>query len=155
MNLKKLIQKIEELEVFLSQTALDNPKISKAPIGWHIEHSTKAIYGISKALISSEPNNYKWSFNLYRYLFTYLNYLPRGRKAPKALKVEANSSISEIKERIAKTKNILKKVALLPKNSYFQHPYFGLMDKKISLMFMRTHTHHHIKIIKDIIAKKS
>jgi len=146
-----LEQKIKELESFLPKIKVCNESVSIANIGWHIEHTTKSMYGISKALLASDPKKYKWTFNFYRYFFTYLNYIPRGRKAPKSVKVESSGDVKIIKKNIEKVRIIAQKLDALPKNSYFYHPYFGDMNKDIAIRFINVHAHHHLKIMKDIL----
>ncbi|MFN8364825.1 MAG: hypothetical protein U0T78_06125 [Cloacibacterium normanense] len=35
----------------------------------------------------------------------------------------------------------------LPSQSYIEHPYFGHLDVKQTLKFLKIHTQHHLKIV--------
>ena len=39
----------------------------------------------------------------------------------------------------------------LEKNSFFIHPLFKQLNKKQTIKFLKLHTNHHLKIIKDIL----
>jgi hypothetical protein len=39
----------------------------------------------------------------------------------------------------------------LDKNAHFQHPFFGILNKKETDNFLALHTKHHLMIIKDIL----
>jgi hypothetical protein len=39
----------------------------------------------------------------------------------------------------------------LEKNSFFIHPLFKQLNKKQTIKFLKLHTNHHFKIIKDIL----
>ena len=36
-------------------------------------------------------------------------------------------------------------------NQYFTHPLFKQLNKKQTLYFLKLHTHHHLKIVKEIL----
>ena len=47
----------------------------------------------------------------------------------------------------------LQMIKNLPSQSYIEHPYFGHLDVKQTLKFLKIHTQHHLKIARDILAK--
>jgi len=38
----------------------------------------------------------------------------------------------------------------LPKDRYFEHPFFGKLKLKQTINFLEIHTMHHLDIIEDI-----
>mgnify|MGYP001350909674 FL=1 len=72
---------IEEYLLFMDKEDLN---VSKANIGWHIDHSLKVINSVSEVLKNSDPYQYKKKFNLLRIFIFILGYFPRGKaKSPK------------------------------------------------------------------------
>ena len=80
----KLNDLIQELENNISFLENKKERVSKATVGWHIEHSLKVLTQIIGAVEQSTPENYKRKFNLNRMIFLGLNFIPRGKaRAPK------------------------------------------------------------------------
>lgn len=147
----ELFQCIDQLEKKIILHEKINLAVSQASIGWHIEHILLVINGIVAQLKNSNPNQYKWRFNLSRLYIQTINKIPRGKgKAPKAVQpIETTSTDGLIaKLQLAKT-NITEMESLDPK-CYFVHPYFGNLNIKKSIWFIKIHTKHHLKIIEDI-----
>lgn len=48
-----------------------------------------------------------------------------------------------------------KKIEHFDKNAFFEHPLFGVLNKKDTMKFLKMHTTHHLKIIQDISKKNS
>lgn len=148
-KLNNLINELEQHILLLDKT---NTAVSKASVGWHIEHSLKVLTQIVDAIEKSDSNAYKWRFNLIGALVLGLNTIPRGKgKAPKTVVPEGNITIDTLKNHVEKTRLMIKKLEILHPNQYFKHPYFGDMNVKPTKKFLGIHTNHHLKIIKDII----
>ncbi|MBT8245617.1 DUF1569 domain-containing protein [Winogradskyella sp.] len=150
----KLANYIKILESHIPKHELTNPKVSKATIGWQIGHSLKVINNVSKAMQSSEPNEYKKNFSFLGKVFFTLGTFPRGKaKAPKHVKppevILKESLISQIEE----AKVNVKTIKDLNANAFFKHPLFGHVNKKRVHRFLEIHTNHHLKIINDILNK--
>ena len=74
MSSEKIKQYINTLETHIANHETNNPKVSKATIGWQIDHSLKVINNVSKALQSSDPSEYKKNFSfLGKVFFKYIN----------------------------------------------------------------------------------
>ena len=144
-----LIQQLENYLVFLKT---EKPSVSSANVGWHIQHSLLVIIKVIESIQKSDPLEYKWKFNVYRSIFFAMNGFSRGKaKAPKSVeppKIITEESVIETLSIASKSLSMLDKCA---PNQYFVHPYFGKLNVKSTNKFLKIHTSHHIKIIKDII----
>jgi len=149
MELEKLLQKIESL---LPEIDKENEKVSKASVGWHLEHSLLILNGSLKGLTMTNPQNYKPKSSIKKFIFINFGIIPRGKiKSPKQfipLEIPTKKNLEKLlnlgKERLEAVKN-------LPSKSYITHPFLGDLDKKATLKFLGLHTNHHLKIIGDIL----
>ncbi|MEM9686639.1 MAG: DUF1569 domain-containing protein [Bacteroidota bacterium] len=149
MFLEKELQKLEALFVHAKK---HNSKVSEKDVGWHIDHSLKSLIAISNALEQSNPAEYRWSFNIARFFVYTAGSIPRGRgKAPEAVQSFGLIAEEALKAHLEDAKNKLKALYKLPAGSYFNHPYFGMLNVKQTRRFMIIHTRHHLKIIWDIM----
>jgi hypothetical protein len=129
-----------------------NLKVSAAPVFWHLEHILLVINSIAKALEKSNPEEYKSSFSLKKSIIFALKKFPRGKaKAPKQVQPAANITKESVNLLLYQTKSNLKKLETLSEKAYFNHPVFGMLNKKETVQFFEIHTQHHLKIIDDII----
>jgi 5-methylcytosine-specific restriction endonuclease McrBC GTP-binding regulatory subunit McrB len=152
MKIYKLLDLVQKLESYIPQQALCNPKISEASIGWQIEHSLLTINRITDALKKSNPNDYRWSFRLSRLIIFITHKFPRGKaKAPKVVQPQM-FDIESLMLHIKLSKQNIVELESLTKQKFFEHPYFGLLNKKKAIRFLYIHTLHHLKIIEDIVA---
>lgn len=150
-SLDKLLKALEQQ---IPKQELINASVSKASVGWHIEHCLLIINQIIEALEKSNPEAYKHTFDVRRSLVMFFGIIPRGKvKAPK--RVQPQSEINEglLVEHIAATEKKLAILKQLSPNTYFQHPFLGDFKLKPAIRFMAVHTKHHLKIINDIVRK--
>jgi len=126
-----------------------NLKISKANVGWHLDHSLKVINSVFEVLESSNSDDYKKKFNGLR-LFTFtLGFFPRGKaKSPKRVLPPEIILKEGIETQLEKAIINIETMNSFDKNQFFTHPLF---NKKQTLKFLRLHTNHHLKIVKDIV----
>ncbi|MFN3908035.1 MAG: DUF1569 domain-containing protein [Flavobacterium sp.] len=155
-NTAKIKNQVSLLQDKLKERELVNSEISKASVGWHIEHSLAVLDQIMNELVGSNPSGYHYQFNFWKTIIFLRGQIPRGKaKAPKAVRVEQpNSSEDFLLDLIQKVKDKITMVETLPKNSFFVHPFFGKMNVKESKRMMYLHTDHHLKIIEDILKHK-
>lgn len=148
----KLLKAIEELESYVDKASLVNEKISKSTIGWQIGHTLKVIYGVAKTVEKSDPKKYKRKFNLTRTIIFLTNKIPRGKgKSPKTVRPKEEEMTKEALLNLTKEcKEALRSMQNVAPNAYFDHPYFGLLNKNQAFRFLEIHTEHHLKIIRDI-----
>ena len=129
-----------------------NEKISKATIGWQLDHSFKVINSVVVALKNSEPETYRNNFSIWGKLFFTLGFFPRGKaKAPKYVLPPEVISANDLNEQLQLAKNNILLIEQLPENAFFKHPLFGNINKKRVDRFLILHTEHHLKIIRDIL----
>lgn len=149
MRLEKLLQKIESL---LPEINKENLKVSKASVGWHLEHSLLILNGSLKGLTMTNPDNYNPKFSIKKFIFINFGLIPRGKiKSPKQfipLEMPTKESVEKL---LNLAKERLEAVQNLPSKSYITHPFLGDFDKKTTLRFLGLHTNHHLKIIDDIL----
>lgn len=130
--------------------------ISVKGIDWHIDHSYRVIVEVCKLLIRSNPDDYKRDFNLSRSVIFMTNVIPRGKgRSPKhvvAVDEITDKSLSELHEKSLKT---ISEISNLPAHSFFKHPVFGNLDLEMSKQFIKIHTIHHLKIIREISKNKT
>jgi len=154
--LKKLEHPLEELRQVMDQYQITNLKVSKASIGWHTEHALLTIDRIIENLVQSDKKNYQWKPNFSKWFVFYTYTIPRGvAKSPRSVRPEHNLSREELENHIQHTKRKLIQLENAEKRQFFEHPNFGHLKKKETLYFLGLHTHHHIKIIRDILKTKS
>ena len=150
--MKKLVELIDELESYLIDQEQSNPAISAGSVGWHIEHSLLTIDTVIEALRRSVPAQYQPRFNLWKNIVMVSKNIPRGKaKAPKSVRPKNDPTIESLKQHICNTKTQLDVFDSLEKNHHFPHPYFGQMNSSQAVKFLRIHTFHHLKIMREII----
>ena len=150
--MKKLDELIDDLESFIKYQEKSNPTISEGSIGWHIEHCLLTIDIVVAALRRSVPEQYQPRFNLWKNIIMISKRIPRGRaKAPKSVRPKNDHTMESLKQHISDTKTQIGVFDTLEKNHHFPHPYFGEMNSKQAMKFLRIHTRHHLKIMNEII----
>ena len=152
-ELSKLIKSLEE-KIPMMDAA--NTQISSAKVGWHIQHSLLVVNSIINGLKQSDPNTYQWKFNLNKTLIFTLGKIPRGKgKAPKVVQPKEEITQATLLESVEKANISVAELNHVQKNQYFLHPYFGHLNVKPTIKFLKIHTKHHLKIINDILLVKA
>lgn len=148
-KIKIQLQKIESL---LSKIDVTNEKVSKASVGWHLEHLLLILNSSLKGLTVTNPKDYNPKFSLKKFVFLNFGMIPRGKiRAPKQfipLEVPTQQSVLKL---INLAKERLKAVENLPEKSFITHPFLGDFDRKTTLRFLWLHSNHHLKIVDDIL----
>ncbi len=149
--MNKLKTLLQQIELAIPNFELQNQSTSSSTIGWQIEHILLTINLITDTMSKSNATNYKWKFNALRFLIIATGKIPRGKgKAPSRVTPSNIITIESINKNIALAKQNLEILNAMPKNSYFEHPYFGKLNTKPTIKFLTIHTNHHLKIINDI-----
>jgi len=147
-----LLIQLQALGKALPNASKINPSVSEKGIDWHIDHSLKVMIFASKALINSNPDEYRWKFNKWRFIIFLKGNIPRGKgKAPKRVLPKEVISIEEIQQQLSEAKDLVASLKSLPKKSNFDHPLFGMLKRDKSIKFIGMHTQHHLNIINDVL----
>jgi len=150
--MKQLQKLLNQLESYIPDFEKTNPAVSQSTIGWQIDHSLIVINAVVNELKNANPENYKWKFNKIRIIIQITNKIPRGKvRVPKSVKPIDVATIEDLNVKLELAKKNLAEMETLPAKSYFTHPFFGDLELKSAIWFLKLHTKHHLKIIKDIL----
>lgn len=151
-HIKGLQKQLSEIESHIAKGTTENKTVSKSNIAWHLDHSLKVINSVTGLLQQSDPDDYKSNFSTLRLYCFIFNYIPRGKgKSPKAVLPPDIITEEDLKKQTNYAKSELQHITDLPKTSNFKHPYFGQLNKQQTLRFLKLHTEHHLKIVRDIL----
>lgn len=152
--MEKLNQLVSALENNIVNKDVINTQVSQVAVSWQIDHCLKVIISVCEALNSSNPSDYKWKFNYIRTLVFFKGSVPRGKvKAPKAVQTFGEIHLEDLNSQLDLAKKLIVQIAQLPSKSHFKHPFFGVLNVNQAIKFLNIHTHHHVKIIEDIVKK--
>jgi hypothetical protein len=150
--MKSLAALINELENKLPFIVQKKEAVSQVTVGWHLEHSLLALIKMITAVEHSNPADYKGKFNLKRSIVLVLGKIPRGKaKVPDSVKPAGETNMANIKGLLEKAKQKAELFETLSGDKFFTHPVFGDVQVKQARRIIAIHTHHHLKIINDII----
>lgn len=148
----QMIKIIEDLASYIPAAEKVNPKITGSNVAWQIDHSLKVIKASINMLKNADPSKYQPKFSLVKSVIMFTGKIPRGKaKAPKQVNYKGDISKESLKNQVAELKEIIADLNQIPEKNFFRHPIFGDLDKKRTLKFIKIHSKHHLKIIKDII----
>jgi hypothetical protein len=151
IGMNSLTVLLTELESKLPFIAQKNEAISKATVGWHVEHSLLALIKMISAVEHSDPAQYKWTFNLKRSIVLTMGKIPRGKaRVPDTVNPVNETSSDILNSMLEKAKQKAALFEQLAADKYFTHPVFGDLRKNKARRVMAIHTNHHIRIINDI-----
>jgi hypothetical protein len=149
--MRNIEKHLDELYNYVEQAHQINTAVSSVNVGWHIEHSSLVIIKIIETVSKSDPNNYKWKFNLKRSFVFYLKKFPRGKAKAPDIVMPKQIEKTDFPALLIKTKEAIKKLDQVGHNQYFLHHVFGDLNKKNTFIMLDIHTRHHLAIVKDII----
>ncbi|MFN3968813.1 DinB family protein [Flavobacterium sp.] len=152
--MKRLQDILNQIESHIPHHEKVNDKVSQSTIGWQLDHSLLVINGVVEQMKISNPENYKWKFKWIRVYIQITNKIPRGKvRAPKAVNPLEVASMEDLKAKLEQARKNIAELENLPPKSYFTHPFFGDLNLKTTIWFLKLHTNHHLKIVNDIINK--
>lgn len=151
--MKVLQELLNQIESHIPNHEKINPSVSQSTIGWQLDHSLLVINGVIDQLKSSNPESYQWKFKWIRTYIQITNKIPRGKvRVPKSVKPIDVATVDELKAKLEQARNGIADLENLHPNSYFTHPFFGDLNLKTTIWFLKLHTNHHLKIVTDIIS---
>lgn len=152
--MKQLQDILNQIENHIPHHEKSNEQVSQSTIGWQLDHSLMVINGVIEQIKISKPENYQWEFKWIRLVIQTTNKIPRGKvKAPKSVRPIETATLEELQSKLAQARNNISTLNSLDPNQYFKHPFFGNLNLKSTIWFLKLHTNHHLKIVNDIINK--
>lgn len=152
--MSKLLSQVEKLETFTEYSHAVALDVSSWTVGQQISHCCLVLRNVTMLLRRSGPEPEEPKLTRFGEMVFEAGQIPRGRgKAPASVVPEIGPSAHELSEQLAKARKANATLAGLPEEATFEHPYFGVLDKRHSVRFLEIHTDHHIRIIEDIRRK--
>lgn len=142
----------KEIENYFENFQKQNYRISSKSVGWHIDHSLRAINNAVFELKDSNAQQYTYTINLRRITLFFRKKM--HRKSLKCSRINRNFEVitlDGLKFQFELVNSNIKTIEKLNSKSNFNHPYFGQLNLAQTCKFLDIHTKHHIEIIKDII----
>jgi len=150
--MEEFSQVLSHIKIFIPNISKEKVEVSRATVGWHIEHCLLIINSSLVGLTKTSPTNYKPVFSLKKSVFLWFQYIPRGKiQAPKPFVPIGVPTEERVLALLDEAQLHLKNIKELHKNSFIQHPLLGPLNKDATLKFLKVHTHHHVKIIHEIL----
>ena len=104
--MKKLLHVLNNFEKQAPLYLTNNQMVSEANVGWHIMHSCLVITSITKAIMNSDPSQYKKKFSWKAFFVLLFNKIPRGKaKAPSFTQPANEVSTDMVLQQIADAHN--------------------------------------------------
>ncbi|MEL6537316.1 MAG: DUF1569 domain-containing protein [Bacteroidota bacterium] len=148
----RLARLLDEVEYHLQHRDLQASEISDADVAWHLDHLLKVYNNLHRALASSDPATYRNNVNFTRGVVFSTGVIPRGRaQAPVSVRPPENITNEAILEQLAKARQLLTEFEAIDAKANYDHAVFGLLRRNQVVKFIRIHTHHHLKIVRDIV----
>lgn len=145
-------RELNTIEQYLIHRDSMNKEVSKVAVAWHLDHSLKVINRIYDTLCVSKPEDYQGKFSITRILSLTFKYIPRGRaNSPVSVRPPDTIKTKDIVSQLLEAREKVVMIESLDPKANFNHPVFGQLNKKQAKRFIEMHTHHHLKIIKDIL----
>lgn len=136
----------------LHQLEKVNLKVSKASVGWHLDHSLKVINNVCETLKNSNSDDYRKEFSALRTFTFALGFFPRGKaRSPKRVLPPEILLKEDVETQLEMAKKNIQSILNVDENQFFTHPLFKQLNKKQTIKFISLHTNHHLKIVKDIL----
>ena len=143
---------ILEIEKNIQHASKSADTVSERGVDWHLHHTIKVLVSICIALKESKNKSYRPRFSWVKSFILMTGYIPRGRgKSPKAFNTREKVSEEDLREMLEEAKYQLKSIEDLPSDRFFRHPYFGDFNLKQARKFIKIHSWHHLKIVRDIV----
>ena len=154
--MKNPLQKqFDELEFYFEKGDLLAPSVSAKGIYWHVDHCARILEGVPEMMRQSQPEDYRPKSSLMKFVVMKFGWIPRGKgKSPKHVLPDENMlGKEEIARRLDHAFHQVNTMRDLNDDDFMRHPLFGSLKKTEAIKFLKIHTNHHIKIMRDIVGK--
>ncbi|HAA13393.1 MAG TPA: hypothetical protein DCE41_17545 [Cytophagales bacterium] len=149
----RLADLLDEVEFQLQNRDLQSSLVSEADVAWHLDHLLKVYVNLHGTLSKSNPAAYQRKANFTRGVVFATGVIPRGRaQAPASVRPPDNISTQAIQEQLAQARGLLTEFEKLDPKANYDHAVFGPLRRNQVVKFIAIHTHHHLKIVEDIVA---
>lgn len=122
----------------------------------HLDHSLKVAVAVVRTLLRADAQRGRRISALGR-LILFLGWIPRGRgKAPERLSGARASSVellATLDHHEAQLAQLEASHLASARGPIVPHPYFGGLTPPQALRFVAIHTHHHLKIVADVLRR--
>ncbi len=150
----KLENQLHALDQAIQKGDLQKVSVSKSGTYWHIGHALKVIISIIGVMEASVPDQFVKKNSFMWLLIQWFGVIPRGKgRSPKRVLPPEQLDRALLEQMLKEAREAVAILPSLPPDKYFRHPAFGDMRKKKAIKFIGIHSHHHIKIINEIIEK--
>jgi hypothetical protein len=148
---ERILQQLTELESHIKRGDIESEKVSSKGTYWHVDHALSVIQKVTQSLNDSKPSDFEPHRSFLKTVILFTGYMPRGKgRAPKQTISADEISMDDLTKSLTETRVAVKKLSKTGLNKAFNHPLFGWLTKKETVRFIGIHTHHHLKIIRDI-----
>jgi len=148
MNLNKEFLKIEN---YISVMEKSEKEISKAPVKWHLLHLLQVIKGVIDNAASSDPAEFNSKSNLVWKYTSLFGKIPRGKiTSPDVVNPKFEITEIEIRTAIEDAKLRVSQWGKLKQNNFYNHHILLHLNKRKIKRFLKVHTRHHLRIVRDI-----
>lgn len=154
-RIENLRAQLQEIEHYIPNFETKNLNVSKATVGWQLDHALKVIIAVSIILVKTDPKKYKRDINIRKLVLFAFGTIPRGKgRSPKQVLPPEIILKEDLYTQLKSAREYVQKIEKVHKNAYFNHHIFGTLNKDQTTRFLNIHTRHHLKIIEDIINEK-
>jgi hypothetical protein len=144
---------LEYFEAKMAHHTVLYPPVSEGSVGWHLDHSLRVIIKVVDAIAEPKAEPFRWRFNAARLYVLSLGHIPRGSaRSPREVQPEEVITEPALRKRLSVAYQKLAECEQLSAGTHWPHPYFGELNQRMTRRFLYVHTHHHQKIMRDILA---
>ena len=145
LSIEKYVSSMEELE----------EDISKAPVKWHLLHKLQVINGVVDIAANSNPEDFNSKSNFKWWYVATFGKIPRGQvKAPDVVNPSFDITEKDIKNALENAKLTASQWSNLEDNNFYQHHVLLDLNKRKIRRFLKVHTRHHLRIVRDITKER-
>lgn len=156
----RIAEQFDQIDSYLGRgdefLASRKDSVSGWSVAEQLDHVTKVCEHILKGILNGKELGGK-GITLVGRIVSLTGYIPRGAaKSPNRV-AGTPETAANLRERLSRLRGLLedyRKVSgtLAQNEKVIPHPFFRNLTRPQALRFMGIHSHHHLKIIRDIIS---